>query len=347
MFDILKRDELKPLTVSGFIKLCYKIDFDPLYQRYGNIWNTSKKQLLLDTIINGFDIPKFYFNYFINENNILNPNHFVYAIIDGKQRLLAIKEFYDNKLKLSDTFIYYKNESINLKGLNRQQIANYYPEISNTIDNYILDVVYVVTDEEEKIEELFLRLNGGSALNNAEKRNAIGGYLNNEIRRIAENHTFFTTKINFNNPRFQHQDLLTKLAFIEFHKKLQTLSNDTLNQFVRTHNKETYASRKMFDDLILNLNKLNDEFLDNDKLLAGKGIIPVYYWFITSKNLFHHNIRDFFERFEMLRKSNKTQEPEQQNPELVDFDRWNQQGTHRDKSLIGRFEILEKYFGKI
>ncbi|MEZ0130500.1 DUF262 domain-containing protein, partial [Flavobacterium sp. LBUM151] len=123
MFTVLKRDELKPLSIRGFIDIVEKIDFDPLYQRYGNIWNTNKKQLLLDTVINGYDIPKFYFNYFINENNILNPNNFVYAIIDGKQRLLAIKEFYENKLKLSDTFIYYQNEEINLKGLNRLDIA--------------------------------------------------------------------------------------------------------------------------------------------------------------------------------------------------------------------------------
>jgi len=346
MFTILKRDELKPLSIRSFIDITDKIDFDPLYQRYGNIWNTTKKQLLLDTIINGYDIPKFYFNYFINENNILNSSNFVYAIIDGKQRLLAIKEFYENKLRLSDTFVYYNNEMINLKGLFRIQIAEKNPEILNIIDNYILDVVYIVTDEEEKIEELFLRLNGGSALNNAEKRNAIGGYMNNQIRLIAEQHPFFTNKIKFNNPRFQHQDLLIKLAFIEFHQRLQTLSNDALNQFVRTHKDQNVESENIVKQIIDKLDRLSDEFYDNDKLLAGKGIIPVYYWFITSKNLYRKNIRYLFEEFENLRKENRIKDPEKQNPELVDFDRWNQQGTHRDKSLIGRFEIIEKYVEK-
>lgn len=344
MFTILKRDEIKSLSVRGFIEIIDKIDFDPVYQRYGNIWDNTKNQLLLDTIINGFDIPKFYFNYFINENNILNSTNCIYALIDGKQRLLALKEFYDNKLKLSDTFVYYKNEQINLKGLNRRQIAENNPEILNIIDNYILDVVYIVTDEDEKIEELFLRLNGGSALNNAEKRNAIGGFLNNQIRTLAEQHPFFTDKIKFNNPRFQHQDLLIKLAFIEFHQKLQTLSNDALNQFVRTHKDDSQESRNIIRKISEKLDLLYTEFLDNDNLLKGKGLIPVYYWFITSQNLYHIKIRDFFEHFEYLRKDNKLKQADSQIPDLIDFDRWNQQGTHRDKSLNGRFQILKKYY---
>ncbi len=344
MFTILKKDEIKSLSIRGFIDIVDKIDFEPLYQRYGNIWNTGKKQLLLDTIINGFDIPKFYFNYFVKENNILNPNHFVYAIIDGKQRLLAIKEFYNNKLSLSDTFVYYKDDKINLKGLSRQQIALKSPEILNIIDNYILDVVYVITDEEEKIEELFSRLNGGSALNNAEKRNAIGGYLNSQIRLLAEQHPFFLNKLKFNNPRFQHQDLLTKLAFIEFHQKLQTLSNEALNQFVRTHKNENSDSLEIISSVRQKLDMLSYEFFDSDKLLTGKGVVPVYYWFITSKNLYNINIRSYFEYFESFRRTDKTKDPEFRNPELLAFDRLNQQGTHKDKSLIGRFEILEKYF---
>ncbi|MEG0915580.1 MAG: DUF262 domain-containing protein [Myroides sp.] len=344
MFSILKNDELKPLTIQGFYEILKKIDFTPLYQRYGNIWTVGKKQLLIDTIINEFDIPKFYFNYFINENNDLNPNNFIYAIIDGKQRLLAIKEFLDNKLKLSDSITYYKDESLILRGLNRLEIAERFPEISNLIDNYILDVVYIITDEEEKIEELFLRLNGGSALNNAEKRNAIGGYLNRKIREISETHPFFIDNIKFKNPRFQHQDLLTKLAFIEFHNRIQTLSNDSLNQFVRTHNVQTAEIDLFIDNLIEKLNLLNKIFHQNDKLLIGKGIIPVYYWFINENQYYNIDIRDFLEYFEDLRKKNRLKDPEMQNPELVDFDRWNQQGTHRDKSLLGRVKILEKYY---
>jgi hypothetical protein len=65
MFKILRIGELEPLSIKDFQKISDRVDFSPIYQRYGNIWSPEKKRLLIDTIINGFDIPKFYFNYFI------------------------------------------------------------------------------------------------------------------------------------------------------------------------------------------------------------------------------------------------------------------------------------------
>ena len=36
-----------------------RVFLDPEYQRQGEVWNTYKKQLLIDSLINGFDIPNF------------------------------------------------------------------------------------------------------------------------------------------------------------------------------------------------------------------------------------------------------------------------------------------------
>ena len=35
---------------------------DPEYQRQGEVWSLEKKQLLIDSIINRYDIPKLYFH---------------------------------------------------------------------------------------------------------------------------------------------------------------------------------------------------------------------------------------------------------------------------------------------
>ena len=40
------------------------LELDPAYQRLSDIWTLEKKQLLIDSIINGYDIPKFYFHRF-------------------------------------------------------------------------------------------------------------------------------------------------------------------------------------------------------------------------------------------------------------------------------------------
>ena len=37
------------------------IQTDPEYQRMGDVWNLDKRQLLIDTILNDFDMPNFTF----------------------------------------------------------------------------------------------------------------------------------------------------------------------------------------------------------------------------------------------------------------------------------------------
>ena len=52
--------ELGDSTVMMMFLEKDKIFLDPPYQRSGDIWNLYKKQLLIDSLINGFDIPKLY-----------------------------------------------------------------------------------------------------------------------------------------------------------------------------------------------------------------------------------------------------------------------------------------------
>lgn len=346
MFKILKIGELEPLSIKSFQKISDRVDFAPIYQRYGNIWSPEKKKLLIDTIINGFDIPKFYFNYFVEENNILNPTKAIYAVIDGKQRLQVILDFLDDKFALDSEFVYYDEPQYNLKGLKFSQIAVEHSYIASIIENFILDIVYVITDEEDKLEELFLRLNGGSALTNAEKRNAIGGFLNRKIREYVEQHIFFTTKLRFKNPRYQYQDLLTRLLFIEDSNALLSLTNLALDKFVRDRASESDEINGLLQKTTSILDLFGEIFRENDTLLKGKGIIPVYYFFISRHTPLQQSVRDFLEQFESIRLENRTLKEEEQKPILIDFDRYNQQGVHRDKSLKERLDVLTRYYEK-
>lgn len=345
MFKILKIGELEPLSIRAFKKIVGRIDFSPIYQRYGNIWSLEKKKLLIDSIINGFDIPKFYFNYFVEENNLLNPSNAVYAVIDGKQRLQTILDFLDNKFALDGEFVLYEKPDSNLKNLKFFEIAQQYPYISDVIENYILDIVYVVTDEEDKLEELFLRLNGGNALTNAEKRNAIGGYLNRRIREITETHNFFINRLRFKNPRYQYQDLLTKLLFLESNNALLSLTNVELSDFVRKRSAESADTNLIIERAIDTLDILCNIFQDKDILLRAKGIIPVYYFFINQNG--KQNIsRVFFEQFDGIRSENRILPEIEQKPILIEFDRKNQQGAHREKSMKERYDVITRYYQK-
>lgn len=344
MFKIYKIGELGDQTIRTIVEIKDKIDFFPVYQRYGNIWDNYKKKLLIDTILNGFDIPKFYFNYFVEQNNPLNKNNMIYAVIDGKQRLQAIIDFVENKFSLDNEFEYFSNPSLNLKNLTYQQIAQSFPEVISKFWETNLDIIFVSTDDEDMLEELFLRLNGGEALTNAEKRNAIGGYFNERIRHIVESIDFFKDNVRFKNPRYQHQDLLTKIIFIEETNQLISLKNSSLNEFVRNNRLQSVEIDTLIDKVLVNLNILSSIFENKDILLRGKGVIPVYYYYITRNQPNGQLFRNFLIDFEESRQENKRLDEQSSNPILVEYDRLNQQAVHTEKSLIRRFQIIDKLF---
>ena len=63
----------------------------PDWQRQ-EVWNRDKKQRLIDSILRGWKLPKFYFIEGSGEN---------YLVEDGQQRLNAIWEFFSNDLSLN------------------------------------------------------------------------------------------------------------------------------------------------------------------------------------------------------------------------------------------------------
>ena len=53
-----------PMQNSAILRLNSEkdeINISPEYQREGGVWTKEKKQLLIDSILNDYDIPKLYF----------------------------------------------------------------------------------------------------------------------------------------------------------------------------------------------------------------------------------------------------------------------------------------------
>jgi hypothetical protein len=86
-------------SIGSFLVEKNVIETDPKYQRESGVWSTEKIQLFIDSIFNGFDIPKLY----LHDLRGLS-GRYDYAVVDGKQRLHAIWEFMDNKVALADDF---------------------------------------------------------------------------------------------------------------------------------------------------------------------------------------------------------------------------------------------------
>ena len=72
----------------------FGIDMNPYYQR-DYVWSDKDKESLLDSIFNNIDIGKFVLIYLDIEEWV--KKGFGYEILDGKQRLNTLIEFYENR----------------------------------------------------------------------------------------------------------------------------------------------------------------------------------------------------------------------------------------------------------
>src|ERR1039457_3404585 len=123
MFQILK---LEPKPLIWWVSQRAKIDMNPVYQREGRLWSRADKAYLIDSILNGYDIPKIYMTDFTVGVVNLNRKGLPYAIIDGKQRLEAIFDFYAGALRLDDEFVFQQNPKLKLAGLGYPDLTKNY-----------------------------------------------------------------------------------------------------------------------------------------------------------------------------------------------------------------------------
>lgn len=331
------------------------INTHPDYQRKGEVWTTQKKQLLIDSILNDYDIPKLYFHQLsLNQKNEYN-GQYDYAIIDGRQRLEAIWGFINDEFTLSEEFIYLADENVQAKNLSYSELASSYPKLKIRFDSYNLPIVLIETDEIELIEDMFSRLNEAVPLNAAEKRNAIGGEMARVIRDLG-NHNFFKNKVKFSNNRYQFREVSSRLLFLLYSLHINERIVDTkkafLDKMVINFKENNKLDASVYYNSAVNiLNKMVNVFENKDSLLRGQGNITIY--FLVFKNAIESQkldciTRDKFVNFYIDLEENRKkaeQDITEANFEYLEFERLSQQGTNDSVSIRERAKILSKYIG--
>ena len=206
-----RKRESYPITTLCELK--DNIDTNPDYQR-PLVWKNSNKQLLIDTILRGLDIPKFYWKQ-------IDEEHF--EVIDGQQRIRTIWEFYDNKFKLAKDADPITNEEIKDKFYKDLPI-----KLKKKFTMYLIDIVivYNVQDDEE-IREMFLRLQNGITLKAQEKRNAMVSKMR-DFAIDCSQHEFFS-KVGFKNLRFAYQLVAAQMILLELNGGPTDIRNSNLN----------------------------------------------------------------------------------------------------------------------
>lgn len=322
------------ITVHGIRE---RIDTNPDFQRPA-VWGNSQKQLLIDTMLRDYDVPKLYWR-----KTGAKPD--TYDVVDGQQRLRAIWDFFDGNFKLpkdSDPI-----DGMNIAGCVYKDLPD---ELRMKFDVYALDVVVLEDTDDDEVREMFLRLQNGTSLKAQEKRNAYPGKMRDFVHALSK-HAFFE-KVGFANSRFNHDLVAAQCACLELAGKPTNIKNADLNKM--------YENNKGFDDksaeaksVVRVLKILNDIFKEKTPELERYNVISLYC--VIAELQKQYVIEDikphFYDWFIQFEQERRLQEEKSEDEIVAEWSAYKEKISHStdaEESIRWRMEfmlrnLLEKY----
>jgi len=196
-----------------------KLVINKEYQR-SEVWKPPKKKLLIDSVLNDYDIGSI----------ILRQKEDKWEILDGQQRLRAIFDFVEDKFTLSDETVEYGGK--------------YWKELVPSVQwgqfmNRLVYTTKIYSIDDETTSKIFLRVQEGMPLNSAEKLNAMRGKLRNKIFELSQ-HPFFK-QTNISEFRFAYRYLCAQICLQELD---DGVSNHNFKQAKFTNLKKLYEDYK-------------------------------------------------------------------------------------------------------
>jgi len=172
--------EKLPLFVDALKKPDY-MDLRPFFQRRPR-WKPEQQSLLIESFIINLPVPSVI---------LYEKKYNSYEVIDGQQRITALRDFYEDKLILTGLQLWPE--------LNGRKYSNLPKEIKAGIDRRTLSSIVVITESAKTVEDAmylkrltFERLNtGGVELSNQEIRNCLyHGQFNDSLIELADHPIF-------------------------------------------------------------------------------------------------------------------------------------------------------------
>ena len=329
-------------SVKEFVDLREKIDESPPFQR-GPVWGNKAKQLLVDTIFCGFDIPKIFLQ------KIPGNGLHEYSVTDGQQRLRAIWDFVDGKIPVIQS-PYSSNNGMTGK---------YFSELSKKDRSRFLkyEVVasVIVESKNDEIRELFWRLQQGSTLNSAEKRNCMPSVLGDHVRSMSRNHSFFRNSgCSFTHVRHRADEICTYAFALEISGATNDLKAPNLKNLYESH--KSGVPQTILSKVNRNLNYLNKMLDEEPKCLKTKwGFVDVYLLVSKQKRKIGKP-KDFVQRylsFESRRREYNSdpsklvskKKPSARDKRLYDYISAFNSGGSTAKNIEKRHSIFDAEFG--
>lgn len=179
------------------------IDLQPDFQRQ-EVWATSKKKRLIDTVIREWSIPPIHM--VVRADGLLE-------VLDGQQRLASIRDFFNNVFAISGdvTPLDARVRSLDGKFYKTLDISD-----RRRFDQYTLRCFRITDYQPEEPSELFYRLNQPTMLTAGEQRNALFGPAREQLKHLVA--LFISLggekeTLGFSNARLAYDDILARLLF--------------------------------------------------------------------------------------------------------------------------------------
>jgi hypothetical protein len=237
---------VKKLNVSWTVKkIVYNIDkgnvlFNHPIQRKSGQWSDEQKSLLIHSLLSDYPVPPLYAVQDQNENSSK------YSVLDGKQRLTVLQNYIKDGWKLMKEMpeVIINETTYDISGLKFSQLPE---DAREELESANL-LMYIFEDcSDDEIEEIFYRLNNGTALTKDQKtRIRLGDRLARFIDEVLEL-DFFKTKAYFSPyqlKRAEDQTCILQTLMLLVDYKYKTFNNSDVLEFA-----EYYRENYKEDDL--------------------------------------------------------------------------------------------------
>ena len=314
------------------------IDPRPDFQRPA-AWTLKQKQLLIDSILRSYDIPKLYFLK-VDRTDGIN-----YEVIDGQQRIISIWGFCEGQFRLDKNMKILGN-----KKLGGMLFGEFDQKSMDDLNSRKLDIVLVrdviQNNQVDEVREMFLRLQKGTNLKAQEIRNAMLGEMRDFVTEVAD-HNFFLN-CGFKNSRFTYDLVAAQVICLELSGGPTNVRNKELTVMYEEH-KSFDKTGTVAKEVKNVLNFLERIFVKKSSDLTRYNVIALYCLISKLQKTYvcdgmENDIREWFFEFENIRRKDNELPIGRQKIELVDYKRSISYSTDSKESIQKRFEYLEESF---
>lgn len=220
----LARSELQLETIVSRI-VADELDLQPDFQR-GEIWDRRRRQRLIDTILRRWYVPAVH---------IVQHEDGTEVVLDGQQRLAAIRDFFDDVFTVDGRTEPYSEHISSLHGLKFSGL----PEADQrAVRRFILQVITLTDFRPQEPNELFFRLNQSYNLTPPEKRNALHGPARDRVRSLvdglASDGLLKREVVGFANGRLAYDDIVARTCVaLERNMLTAHINNNVVEEFYR------------------------------------------------------------------------------------------------------------------